>query len=76
MLEKVAASDIESFPEEARTLLGDKDTLMSAVSTAHDTRVAKLDAKEDLMRTDEEVSCGGMQKAESIVVCTAACRTI
>jgi hypothetical protein len=55
VLEKVAASDVESFPEEARTLLGDKDTLLSAISTAHDMRVAKLDAKEDQFRTDEQV---------------------
>uniref|UniRef100_A0A7S3F2K4 Uncharacterized protein n=1 Tax=Haptolina ericina TaxID=156174 RepID=A0A7S3F2K4_9EUKA len=62
VLEKVAASDVESFPEEARTLLGDKDTLLSAISTAHDMRVAKLDAKEDQFRTDEQASLAAAVK--------------
>ena len=46
----MASTDIELFPEEVRTLLSDKDTLMGAVSLAHDTRVSKLDAKEDELR--------------------------
>jgi len=53
-LEKVAASDIENFPEDVRTLLGDKDTLMGAIAMAHDTRVSRLDAKEDELRQAEQ----------------------
>ncbi|KAL1499335.1 hypothetical protein AB1Y20_011542 [Prymnesium parvum] len=54
VLERVASSDVETFPEEARVLLGDKDTLMGAITVAHDTRVANLDAKEDELRQREE----------------------
>ena len=56
MLEKVAAdAEGASFvPEEARSLLQDKDSMLGVVNAAHDARVSRLDAKEDELRTLEE----------------------
>ena len=44
-------------------MLQDKDTLMGVINGAHDARVAKLDAKEDELRTMENASCNGTVKA-------------
>ena len=41
---------------QARALLGDKDTAMGVINAAHDARVARLDAKEDELRTLEDSS--------------------
>jgi len=59
-LEKVATSDIENFPEEIRSLLSDKDTLMGAINSAHDSRVSRLDAKEDELRQAEQKTCNNL----------------
>ena len=40
--------------EEVRAMLQDKDTLMGVINAAHDARVARLDAKEDELRTLED----------------------
>jgi len=62
VLERVIGSDIDAFPEEARALLADKDTIMTAVNGAHDQRVAKLDAKEDELRSAEEKALASLMK--------------
>ena len=41
-------------------MLSDKDTLMGIINGAHDARVAKLDAKEDELRTMETKACNGL----------------
>lgn len=56
LLERVATDRADSIPEEARALLGDKDTAMGVINAAHDARVARLDAKEDELRTLEDSS--------------------
>jgi len=56
LLEKVAADQGDNLPEDARSMLSDKDTTMGALNTAHDARVARLDAKEDELRTMENGS--------------------
>ena len=46
LMEKLASDHAEHvLPEEARSLLQDKDTMMGAINAAHDARVARLDAK-------------------------------
>lgn len=56
LLERVASDHADNIPDEARTLLQDKDTLNGVINAAHDARVARLDAKEDELRTLEDVS--------------------
>ena len=63
LLEKVAADQAEYMSEEARAMLQDKDTLMGVINAAHDARVARLDAKEDELRTLEDGSCKAVVKA-------------
>ena len=63
LLEKVAAEQAEYMAEEARAMLQDKDTLMGVINGAHDARVARLDAKEDELRTLETQACNGTVKA-------------
>ena len=62
LLEKVAADQAEYMAEEARTMLQDKDTLMGVINAAHDARVARLDAKEDELRTLEDGACKAIVK--------------
>jgi len=54
LLERVATDHADHIPEEARALLGDKDTCMGVINAAHDARVARLDAKEDELRQLED----------------------
>lgn len=63
LLEKVAADQGENLPEDARAMLSDKDTVMGVVNTAHDARVARLDAKEDELRTLESRASADCVKA-------------
>lgn len=51
LLDKVAADQAEYMTDEVRTILQDKDSLLGVVNAAHDARVARLDAKEDELRT-------------------------
>ncbi|GLC37160.1 Dynein regulatory complex subunit 3 [Pleodorina starrii] len=46
-------SDIESLPEDARTLLQDKDSLMNALQASHDAHMQKIDALEDRLISQE-----------------------
>jgi len=62
LLERVATDHADYIPEEARTLLSDKDTCMGVINGAHDARVARLDAKEDELRTLEDTSNKGTVK--------------
>jgi hypothetical protein len=62
LLEKMAADQADYMSEEVRAMLQDKDTLMGVVNAAHDARVAKLDAKEDQLRTLELQSCNATVK--------------
>ena len=63
LLEKVAADQGEYIADEVRAMLQDKDTLMGVINAAHDARVARLDAKEDELRTLEDQSCKSIVKA-------------
>lgn len=63
LLEKVAADQAEYIAEEVRAMLQDKDTLMGVINAAHDARVARVDAKEDELRTMEDQSFKGIVKA-------------
>lgn len=63
LLEKVAADQAEYMAEEVRAMLQDKDTLMGVINAAHDARVARLDAKEDELRTLEDSACKATVKA-------------
>ena len=63
LLEKVAADQAEYMAEEARALLQDKDTLMGVINGAHDQRVAKLDQKEDVLKSLEMTACAAIVKA-------------
>eukprot|EP00753_Platysulcus_tardus_P014202 PLAT4206.1.p1 GENE.PLAT4206.1~~PLAT4206.1.p1 ORF type:complete len:531 (-),score=294.20 PLAT4206.1:136-1728(-) len=45
--------DDETVTEEARSLLAEKDTLLNAVQSSHDTHVSKILAKDDEMRDRE-----------------------
>jgi len=56
LLERVVSDHADNIPVEARTLLQDKDTLNGVINVAHDARVARLDAKEDELRTLEDLS--------------------
>ena len=55
---RLACSPLARFrrymAEEVRAMLQDKDTLMGVINAAHDARVARLDAKEDELRTLED----------------------
>jgi len=63
LLEKVAADQgTEYLHPEVQDMLRDKDTLMGVINGAHDARVARLDAKEDEMRTLEDGACKGLVK--------------
>ena len=62
LLEKVAAEQTEYMPEDVKSMLSDKDTLMGFVNTAHDARVTRLDAKEDEFRTLEDTTCKAVVK--------------
>ena len=62
LLEKVAADQAEYMAEDAKAMLQDKDTLMGVINGAHDARVARLDAKEDELRTLEVGACNGAVK--------------
>jgi len=62
LLERVATDHADYIPDEARTLLSDKDTCMGVINGAHDARVARLDAKEDELRTLEDTSNKGTVK--------------
>jgi len=62
LLEKVAADQAEYMAEEVKAMLQDKDALMTIVNAAHDARVARLDAKEDELRTMEDGSCKAVLK--------------
>ncbi|PNH02422.1 Leucine-rich repeat-containing protein 48 [Tetrabaena socialis] len=46
-------SDMENLPEEARTLLQDKDSLMNALQASHDAHMQKIDALEDRLVSQE-----------------------
>jgi hypothetical protein len=63
LLERVASDHADNIPDEARALLQDKDTLMGVINAAHDARVARLDAKEDELRTLEDTSNKAIVKA-------------
>lgn len=63
LLEKVAADQAEYMADDVRAMLQDKDTLMGVINAAHDARVARLDAKEDELRTLEDHSCKSIVKA-------------
>ena len=63
LLEKVAADQGEYMAEEVRAMLQDKDSLMGFINAAHDARVARLDAKEDELRTLEDQACKSLVKA-------------
>jgi len=63
LLERVASDHADNIPDEARSLLQDKDTLMGVINSAHDARVSRLDAKEDELRTLEESSNKAVVKA-------------
>lgn len=63
LLERVASDHADNIPEEARALLQDKDTVMGVINAAHDARVARLDAKEDELRTLEDASNKAIVKA-------------
>ncbi|KAG1655908.1 hypothetical protein FOA52_009850 [Chlamydomonas sp. UWO 241] len=55
MYEKYAqeGSDIENLPEDARTLLGEKDTLVNALQASHDAHTVRIDTLEDRLATTE-----------------------
>ena len=63
LIEKVAAEQGEYMAEDVRTMLSDKDTCMGILNGAHDARVARLDAKEDELRTLEDQACKSLVKA-------------
>jgi len=46
-------SDVESLPEDARMLLADKDTLVNALQTSHDSHCVRIDALEDRLTSTE-----------------------
>ena len=54
LLERVASDNASNLHDDARALLGDKEAPMAMVNGAHDARVARLDAKEDELRTLEQ----------------------
>lgn len=62
LLEKVANEQADYMADEVRAMLQDKDTVMGIINAAHDARVARLDAKEDEMRTSEDTSCKNVIK--------------
>jgi len=56
---EAGSAEDEAVPEEVRTLLGDRETLTNALTQAHDTRVAQLDAREDEARAREVAALQG-----------------
>jgi len=62
LLEKVANDQAEYLPDEVRLMLQDKDTCQGFINSAHDARVARLDAKEDEWRTLEDQGCKAVVK--------------
>ncbi|KAA6424820.1 MAG: leucine-rich repeat-containing 48 isoform 1 [Trebouxia sp. A1-2] len=53
-------SDLEALPEEARTLLQDKDTLLNAVQASHDAHGTVLDGIEDRLTSHEIKSAASL----------------
>jgi len=63
LLDKVAAEQADYMPVDTRAMLQDKDALLGVVNAAHDARVARLDAKEDELRTLEDQASKSVIKA-------------
>jgi hypothetical protein len=46
-------TELDLLPDDPRTLMNDKDTIMNAIQASHDAHLSKIDALEDQLVSNE-----------------------